>query len=57
MKPTMVLRPATRGGPQIAVRDDAEAADDDVLQANSIGIGYYAGEVRTRGLVLGHDPP
>jgi hypothetical protein len=45
------------GGTHIAVENDAEATDDDVLEADGVGIGDDAGEVRTRELVLGHGRP
>jgi hypothetical protein len=33
------------------MEDHAEAANDDVLQAGSVGVRYDAGEIRTRELV------
>ncbi len=39
------------GGPHVAVGDHAEAADDDVLEPDGVGVGDDAVEVRTRELV------
>jgi len=39
------------------MEDDAEAADDDVLQADRVGIGDDSGEIRTRERAGGHGLP